>query len=48
MRTVPRTDVMRGGYWNNSDTDCMVTYRIYFLPTYRESYMGFRLVRDLN
>ena len=36
--------VMRGGAWFNSADYCRTAYRYYFTPSYRYSYVGFRLI----
>lgn len=35
--------VYRGGSWGDAATRCRVAYRILFLPSYRDSRLGFRL-----
>ncbi|MEZ4883198.1 MAG: formylglycine-generating enzyme family protein [Chitinophagales bacterium] len=36
--------VVRGGGWDYFDSSCRVAYRSYDLPSYRDNYVGFRLV----
>ncbi len=38
--------VARGGGWDNDATDCRVSCRNYFTPSYRNCYLGFRLVLE--
>jgi formylglycine-generating enzyme required for sulfatase activity len=37
--------VGRGGSWSDHASLCRAAYRIYYLPTYRVNYFGFRCVR---
>ena len=37
--------VARGGLWNNDGSDLRSAYRDYYYPAYRDSSIGFRLVR---
>ena len=40
--------VVRGGSWNYGPRDLRSAYRSWFTPSGRNSYIGFRLVQDLN
>ena len=37
--------VFRGGGWLNCAGNCAVSYRLYFVPNFRNNFLGFRLVR---
>lgn len=39
---------VRGGHWGSTATYCQVTYRSGYTPSYRNRYIGFRLLLDLN
>ncbi len=37
--------VLRGGYWYNNASNCRSACRLYYTPSYRFNYLGFRPVR---
>jgi formylglycine-generating enzyme required for sulfatase activity len=40
--------VCRGGSWNNNLKCVRAAYRFFYTPTYRISYLGFRVARTVN
>ena len=34
----------RGGSWYNASTYCRASYRLWFVPSYRDDNLGFRVV----
>ena len=41
------TRVIRGGFWCDSASGCRSALRYYYIPSYRNNYSGFRVVRVL-